>query len=349
MDCPASIPHTALRGFAEAILTGAGVPPARARLAAESLVSANLRGVDSHGIHLLPYYVKQLRAGNIDAAADGMVISESGACLLFDGQKGLGQHVSATCCDHAVRLAGDHGLGLALARNSNHFGAAAFWAQRISAAGMIGVVLCNSSPSVPPWQGREGRIGTNPICVSVPGSGQGSWLLDMATTTVAMNRIVRAATTCETAIPLGWAMDSEGIPTTDPQVALRGLLMPLGGYKGSGLGLMVEILCGVLAGGALSTAVGGLHIYERPMRTSQFFLAIDVERFLPPGEFRSRMEYLVTTIKAVTPAAGYSEVLVAGEPETRNEARRLSKGVPIELPLLERLNALAREFRIPCL
>ena len=323
------------------ILSAAGVPAGRAELVAESLVSANLRGVDTHGVHLLPYYIAQIRKGNIDAATDGRVLSESGACLLYDGEHGLGHCVSAACCAHAVRLARGHGLGLAIARNSTHFGAAAYWAQLISAEGMIGIVMCNASPSVPPFQGCEGRVGTNPLCVSVPSTGAGAWLLDMATTTVALNKIVKAAASGEATIPAGWATDSRGVPTTDTQVALRGLLMPLGGYKGSGLGLMFEILCAVLSGGAMSTDVGGVHSVERPMNTSQAFLAIDVARFLPVEELQMRMERLVATVKSARPAAGYDEVLVAGDPERRSEERRRKEGIPIDAALWARLN----EFR----
>ncbi len=325
------------------ILQSAGLSEARAVLVSDSLVSASLRGVDSHGIHLLPHYIRQIRKGNIDVCTDGRIISESGGCLLYDGEHGLGQCVSAVCCGHAVRLARGQGTGLVVARNSNHFGAAAFWAQRISAEDMIGIVMCNASPSVPPWQGREGRIGTNPICVSVPSTGAGGWLLDMATTTVALNKIVKAAANGEPRIPAGWATDSEGVPTTDTQVALRGLLMPLGGYKGSGLGLMIEVLCAVLSGGAMSTEVGGLHNLDRPMNTSQSFLAIDVARFVTLQEFQSRMERLIRTIKSAQAAPGYDEVLVAGDPEWRSEESRRANGVPVDGAVWESLKVLARE------
>jgi len=346
MNSQAIISAPVLREFVEKILASAGVPSNRAELVADSLVAANLRGVDSHGVHLLPHYVTQLKAGNIDPGTDGRVISESGACLLYDGEHGLGQCVAEICCRHAIRLAGLHGIGIVVARNSNHFGAAAFWAQRMSSAGLIGLVMCNASPSVPPWQGREGRLGTNPICVSVPSSGAGGWLLDMATTTVALNRIVKAAASREPTIPASWAMDSEGVPTTDTQKALHGLLMPLGGYKGSGLGMMVEVLCAVLSGGAMSTGVGGLHILDRPMNTSQTFLAIDISRFLPSEEFQSRMEHLVRAVKSARPAQGYDEILVAGDPEWRTEEARLQAGIPVDASLWKRLIALGEELGV---
>ncbi len=332
-----------LRKLARSILLSAGLSSAKAELMADSLVAADLRGVESHGVLLLPHYIVQVKAGNIDPSADGHVVSESGACLLYDGEHGIGQHIAAICCEQAVRLARLHGVGMVVARNSNHFGAAAFWAQRISSARMIGIVMCNASPVVPPWQGREGRLGTNPICVSVPSSGAGGWLLDMATTTVARNKIVKAASNRESSIPAGWAMDSEGIPTTDTQTALRGLLMPLGGYKGSGLGMMVEVLCAVLSGGSLSKDVGGLHITQRPMNTSQTFLAIDVGRFLPPGEFQTRMEHLISTVKSAPAAPGYEEILVAGDPEWRAEASRLRDGIPLEKGLWNSLTSLAQD------
>jgi LDH2 family malate/lactate/ureidoglycolate dehydrogenase len=347
MDLCVTLPGEVLRDIAEKILKSIRVPPPKAKLVAEALVAANLRGVDSHGILLLPFYVDQLRAGNVDAAADGRVVSESGGCLLYDGQHGIGHHISSICCAHVVRLAQQHGLGMVASRNSSHFGAAAFWAQRISAAGMVGIVMTNASPSVAPWQGREGRVGTNPICVSLPSTGKGGWLLDMATTTVAKNRIVKAASSGQPALPVGWAMDADGVPTQDPHKALSGLLMPLGGYKGSGLGVMVEILSAVLSGGAMSTAVGGLHSTERRMSSSHSFLAIDVARFLPLQEFQIRMEHLIATIKSARTAQGYDEVLVAGDPEWRVEARRLREGIPIEANVWQRLRALGQELGVP--
>jgi LDH2 family malate/lactate/ureidoglycolate dehydrogenase len=337
----------ALQIFVQRILFSAGFPTPKADLVADALIAANLRGVDTHGVHLLPYYIEQLRVGNIDPETDGRVLSESGACLLYDGEHGVGHYISDICCRHAVRLATQHGIGIAIALRSTHFGAAAYWARRISAAGMIGIVMCNASPSVPPWQGRSGRIGTNPICVSVPSSGSGGWLLDMATTTVALNAVKKAALAGEPSLPVGWAMDSDGIPTTDTQKALNGLLMPLGGYKGSGLGMMVEILCAVLSGGAMSTEVGGIHIKDRPINTSQTFLSIDVTRFLTLEEFQSRMEALIQFVKSAPPASGYSEILVAGDPEMRAENDRVRNGIPVDESLWKRLTALAEELGVP--
>lgn len=307
------------------MLLGACVPAHKASIVATSLVASNLRGVDSHGIQLLPFYIDQLLAHEVDPLTDGCVVSESGACMLFDGGNGLGQWIAETCCGHAIRMARNHGIGMVTARESNHFGACAWWAQKMRDAGMIGIVFCNASPIVPPWQGKEGRFGTNPICMSVPGP----WLLDMATTTVAAGRIFKAFINGQPEIPQGWAFNSEGIPTTDTQAAYKGMLMPLGGYKGSGLAFMVEILCAVLSGGAMTNEVGGIRFRGRKVRVSQTYLAIDIARFMPVEQFTARMEKLVTQIKSTSAAPGYDEVMVAGDPEWRTEADRLKNGIPI--------------------
>ena len=320
------IASSTLTDLVDRILVGAGVPSNKATLTATALVASNLRGVDSHGVQLLTWYIDQLLAGEMDPRADGRVVSENGSCLVFDGQNGLGQWVADNCCRHAIRLARERGMGMVTARESNHFGAAAWWAMKMRDAGQIGIVMCNASPIVPPWQGKRGRLGTNPICMALPGP----WLLDMATTTVAAGKIFKAKINGQPEIPAGWAFDSEGVPTTRTEEAYKGLLMPLGGYKGSGLAMMVEILCSVLSGGVMATEVGAIRVRGKKVRTSQMFLAIDVAHFMPVEEFSARMEHLVDVIKSTPPAPGYGEVLVAGEPEWRIEADRLANGIPIE-------------------
>jgi len=316
-----------LEKFTRDLMLAAGVSQPKAALVANSLVAANLRGVDSHGVQLLPFYLEQFAVNNIDIHADGHVCSENGACLTYDGKNGIGQWISDICCGHAVRLAKGHGASVVVARESNHFGAAAFWAQRMSAAGMIGITMCNASPLVAPWQGKETRFGTNPICMAIPGPD--TWLLDMATTTVALGKIINAMNHGRPEIPPGWAMDKEGVPTTNTETALHGLLMPLGGYKGSGLAMMVEILCAVLSGGAMSSQLGALRAPGQPMRVGQVFLAIDITRFMPMDTLVERMRTLVSLVKSSAPASSYDEVLVAGEPEWRQQAVRSREGIPV--------------------
>ena len=335
--------HEQLIDFARRLLEASAVPAETAEMIARSLVAASLRGTDSHGIQLLTFYLRRLEDGRVDPASQGSVIRESGAVLHYDGGNSLGQVVAGNCCQHAVRLAREYGVGVVIARESNHFGAAGWWGQRISSHGMLGIVLCNASPSVPPWQGKDPRWGTNPICVSMPGN---AWLLDMATTTVAQGRIYKAKFSGQDTIPHGWAMDAGGVPTTSTADALKGLLMPLGGYKGSGLAMMVEILTGVLSGGAISTELGGLRFTDRPFRVSQFFLALDIARIMPVEEFEQRLRRLVAMAKSASPAPGYDEVLVAGEPEWRAEAEYLHSGVPLTDGVWEELCDQARKLGV---
>lgn len=316
------------RDFGRRILEAAGVAPEKALLVASVLVYANLRGVDSHGLQLLPHYVDQIEAGDVNPAADGHVASENQACLLYDGEHGLGSVTAEICCRHVVRLARQYGIAIVLTRETSHFGPAAFWTKSISAANLIGIAMCDASPQVPPWQGKAKRVGTNPISVSVPHPGGRGWLLDMATSTVALGKLAQARLNRQAEIPSGWALDSEGRPTTALDAALAGFLMPLGGYKGSGLALMVEILGGVLGGGGMAPDIAGIRDHGRLARTNHTFLAIDVARFLPLEAFYTRMDWLVEHIKSAPPAGGYDEVLVAGDPEWRIEDQRRAAGIP---------------------
>jgi LDH2 family malate/lactate/ureidoglycolate dehydrogenase len=334
-----TIEHTALAGYGRAILEASGVPAATAALVAESLVASNLRGVDSHGIQLLIWYTDQIKMGNVELHTHGRVVNEFGSSMTYDGEHGIGQWISEAATDHAIRIARESGVAMVTVRDSTHFGACAWWANKIARAGFIGIVMCNATPLVAPWQGRERMLGTNPICMAVPGPE--TFLLDMATTTVALNRIYKAIISGDKSIPEGWAMDKDGNPTTDPQTAADGLPMPLGGYKGYGLAVMVEVLCAVLSGGAMLTELGGIRTPGKRMRASHFFMAIDVARFMPREEFVKRMEFVRDTLTHSQPAAGFDEVLIAGVPEWRTEETRRLHGVPVAKGIWDQLGALA--------
>ncbi len=340
------IEAAALEDYVRRMAVGVGLKRDHADLLARSLVESNLRGVDSHGVQLLNYYVEHMLAGCVALEAEGHVISESGGCMVYHAENGVGQVVSDICTGHAVRLAKAHGVALVTVRDSNHFGAAAFWAKKIAGNGLIGIVMCNATPQVPPWQAKDPRFGTNPICMAVPGRDEHTWLLDMATTTVAMGKIFKARFSGQAEIPAGWAFDSEGVPTTSTEAAFRGLPMPLGGYKGSGLAFMVEILVAVLSGGAMSTDLGGIRNHTKPMRAGQMFLAIDVARYMPVEEFLERMDDLVGRVKAARPAPGYDEVLIANEPEWRSRELRLKEGIPLSEGVWNELVKAGRSVRV---
>jgi LDH2 family malate/lactate/ureidoglycolate dehydrogenase len=281
---------------------------------------------------------------NLDA--EGSVVSENGPCMVYSGGNGPGQVVSNVCCGHAIRLAQAHGVGFVTVRESNHFGAAAFWAQKIARADLMAIVMCNASPIVAPWQGREKRLGTNPICVALPGMVDDGWLLDMATTTVAMGKIFKAHFSGYSTIPQGWALDNTGTPTTDTAAAMQGMPMPLGGYKGYGLEMLVEILCAVLSGGAMSTELGGIRFRDRPAGVGQVFIAVDVARFMPLDVFQARMRTLIGLMKSSEPAPGYEEVLVAGDPEWSAVAERRVTGIPLTVGVWNELGRVAERYGV---
>jgi len=340
-----------LEEFSRALLAAAGMPEDRALLVARSLVAANLRGVDSHGVQLLAHYLPHLEAGFLNLSTDGHVVSETATTMLYDGDNGVGQWIASMATGHAIRLAAGAGLGMVTVRNSNHIGMLAFWSQRMVERGQIGLVFTNATPLVAPWQGRERKLSTNPICMAVPGGERPAWLLDMATTTVAMGKIMKAVHNGREELPHGWALDGRGQPTTSTQEALQGFLMPLGGYKGYGLAMMVEILCSVLSGsGRVGGEVGDPRQGLGPVGYSQCFLAIDVSRFLPVAEFGRRMDHLIGMMKSAAPAEGCDEVLVAGEPEWRAEQERRRGGVPVDDGLWSKLAAEAARLgvAVPC-
>lgn len=342
-------PAASLQAIGRDLLIALGAPEAHARVVADSLIAANLRGVDSHGIQMLTTYIQQLRAGGINVPASGHVEREDGVCLRYHGENGLGQVVSDRCTDHAIRIARALGVAVVVANHSNHFGAGAWWGEKLAREGFIAIVMSNACPAVAPWQGSTPILGTNPLCVAVPGTGgRGQWLLDMATTTVALGKLVHASNLNQSTIPRDWGfLDADGVPTTDTAAAQRGKPTPIGGYKGTALAMMVEILCSGLSGGAMTTELPVYRTGGDPLGISHTFIAIDPKRFLPEGEFETRMERLAGLVKASEPAPGYDEVLVAGEPEWRREAERQREGIPIPVKLWTRLSELATELNVP--
>jgi LDH2 family malate/lactate/ureidoglycolate dehydrogenase len=337
-----------LRVFCRQLLVALGTPESYARVVGDSLVAANVRGVDSHGIQMLATYLQQLRAGGINVTAAGRVTREDGVCLHYHGENGLGQVVADQCTDHSIRIAKALGVSVVVASHSNHFGAGAWWGEKLARAGFIGIAMSNACPAVAPWQGRTAILGTNPLCVAVPGKGgHGRWLLDMATTTVALGKLGHAAHLNQPVIPQAWGfLDRAGQPTTDTAAAQAGSPTPIGGYKGTALAMMIEILCSGLSGGAMTTELPVYRTGGDPLGISHTFIAIDPARFLPPGVFEDRMDRLVGLVKAAEPAPGYDEVLVAGEPEWRCEKLRQRDGIPIPLKLWAKLTAIAAELKV---
>lgn len=337
-----------LRVFIRQLLLAVGAPEPHARVISDSLIAANLRGVDSHGIQMIVTYLQQARAGGINIPAAGRVAKEDGVCLRYDGENGFGQVVADRCTDHSIRIAQALGVSVVVASHSNHFGAGSWWGEKLARAGFIGIVMSNACPAVAPWQGKTPILGTNPLCVAVPWHGErGRWLLDMATTTVALGKLTHAAHLDKAAIPREWGfLDASGQPTTNTADAQRGSPTPTGGYKGTALAMMVEILCAGLSGGAMTTELPVYRTGGDPLGISHTFIAIDPARFLPAGEFETRMDRLAGLVKAAAPAPAYDEVLLAGEPEWNTEKIRERTGIPVPTKLWAKLGEISVELKV---
>jgi ureidoglycolate dehydrogenase (NAD+) len=306
-------------------------------------VWTSLRGVDSHGIARVPVYVERLRAGVLNRDPRPTVVRRDGAIAVVDGDHGPGQVAAVLATDLSIELAREHGAGIVAVRRSGHYGAAAFYAMRAAADGLIGMSMTNTEPLVIPYGGVEPALGTNPIAFAAP-TADGIFNLDMATSQVAINRIVNARNEGRP-IPEGWGVDERGEPTTDPVAAVSGV--PLGGYKGYGLALMVEVLCGVLSGAGVRHGVGVLYSGgEVEQNTGHFHLAIDPERTVGRDAFAGVLAGLLDELRAIPPARGFDEVLVAGDPEDRARAERERSGIPIEPALWATLCALGDELGV---
>ncbi len=338
------VPAGELERWTQALLEASGLEPNAAAAVAETLIDTSLRGVDSHGVARVPVYAERLRSGVLNTRPKPSVVRRDGAIALVDGDQGPGQVAALIATDLSIEMAREHGVGAVAVRRSAHFGAAAFYARRAAQAGLVGIAMTNTEPLVIPFGGAEPALGTNPIALAAP-AGVGIFDLDLATSQVAINRIYNARDEGRP-VPLGWGVDERGEPTTDA-AAVRSAV-PLGGYKGYVLAVMVEILCGVLAGAGVRHGVGGLYDGGRePQDVGHFHLALDPERTVGRDRFADVLGGMLDELRASPVAPGSDEVLAPGDPETRARAARERSGVPIEPALWARLHELSAELAVP--
>jgi len=318
-----------------------------AKLTGEALVAANLRGVDSHGIIRLKVYVDRLRAGGVKPHGEPTVVGEGPAFALLDGNAGVGQVLSAKAMRLAIEKARETTIAVVGVRNSNHFGAAAYYGLMAVEEGMIGFAVSNAGPTMSPWGGSRKMLGNNPLCIAVPAGRERPLVLDMATGAVALGKIL-VAMTAGKPIPTTWGFDSQWLPTDDPRAVIEGgSIQPLGGYKGYDLSMVLDILTGVLMGGEFSTSIRGLYqSLTEPQGVSHIFAALRVESFIPLDDFKQRMDTMISLIKACPRAPDAERVYVAGEIEDEMEARRRRDGIPVNDVLQAELNTLAQELGV---
>jgi LDH2 family malate/lactate/ureidoglycolate dehydrogenase len=342
MENAARIQPDGLLEFATAVYVKTGMPDADARLAADTLVKADLWGHQSHGVMRLSWYVARLRAGVCNAVAKPELVVDAGAVALMDGKDGMGQVLTARAMQEAIRRAKAHGVGAVGFRNSNHFGTAMYFTLMAARAGCVAFLSTNASPAMAPWVGRKKTVGTNPWSWAAPAGKYAPMVLDIANTGVARGKIYLARQK-GLSIPDGWAISAAGAPTTDPAEAIAGIILPMAQHKGYAIAAMMDMLSGVLTGSAFGTGVHGPYQTEHRSGAGQLMIALNIEAFQPLQAFEARMEELIAELKSVPLAQGFDEVVYPGELEARNERNNLRNGLSLPEDTLKDLIKLANE------
>lgn len=308
-------------------LMSVGVPKEGAETVADVLVHANLRNVNSHGVLRTEHYTKRISEGGININPNITIKNTGPSSAIVDGDDGLGHIVAKKAMEHAIELAKKNGIGMISVINSSHCGALSYFVNQAANENMIGLAMTHTDSFVVPFGGKKPFFGTNPIAFGFPAKKNKPVILDMATSNAAMGKILHAKETGKS-IPDNWGVDENGIPTTDPNNV--NALLPFGGPKGYGLGMVVDVFSGLLTGAAfgphISLMYGDLH---KKRKLGHFIGAINPEFFTDIEEFLVNMDRMIDEIHQVEPANGFDKVLVPGEPETLKEEIRLKEGIPV--------------------
>lgn len=352
-------PVEVLEGFAYSMFRKIGCSNEHARLATSVLLSADLRGIDSHGIARLSGYVRLWEAKRINPTPTIKIVHESPSTAVVDGDSGLGLVVAPKAMEIAIEKARIAGTGWVAVRNSNHFGIAGYHAMMALQQDMIGWAMTNASPLVAPTFSVERLLGTNPICIAIPAEKQPPFVLDMATTTAANGKLEILQRKSMEA-PMGWIQDKEGKPSTNPhELKEGGALIPLGSdyehgsHKGYGLGAMVDILSAVLSGANYGPWVPPFVAFLQPPADpvgdgiGHFLGAMRIDAFRPADDFKKHMDKWITRFRSAQTTEGQEKVLVHGDPEREMQAKRESDGIPLNPKVVEDLQQLGKKFSVP--
>jgi ureidoglycolate dehydrogenase (NAD+) len=311
---------------------------------AASLVQSSSRGIDSHGIGLFPHYYKAVEAGRINKKPAMKVRKIAQSIATVDADHGFGHHAGAVGMDKAIEIAHDNGVGAVSVRNSTHFGAAAYFGLRAAESDCLGFAFTNADGLVKVFNSKERFLGTNPICFTAPLKKEGPFCLDMATSLVSWNRI-KLYRQMNKKIPPDWAFDKNGRRVTDPHKAFS--LSPIGEYKGFGLGVMVDILCALLARGPISKDI--LPMFDTPLsrrrHISHFFMAINIKSFSDVAAFKNDFQKMIDRIRRLTPMSKSAKVMVAGDPEKLAFLQRSKTGIPVSRKKFLELLSVSSDFQ----
>jgi L-2-hydroxycarboxylate dehydrogenase (NAD+) len=352
-------PAEKLHEFCTRVFMYFDVSKSEATQAADVLVAADLRGIDSHGVARMSSYVDQLNDGLINPKPEIKLLRSTPSTATVDGDNGLGLVVGPRANQMAIDLADKAGSGWVSVMNTNHYGIAGYYVLKAVARDMIGWAMTNTSPIVAPLWGMDRMLGTNPIAIAFPGKSEPAIVIDMATCTAAYGKIEMALRKGEK-IPEGWAMDNRGYVTTDPaDVIAGGALLPLGsdrergGHKGYGLAIMVDLLSGALSGANWGPFAPSFAVAQAlPTRSvgkgiGHFFGAMRIDGFIDADAFKSQVDDYVRAFRAAKPAPGTTGPLLPGDPEREAERIRGENGVPLILPVIEDLRTISKNTGVP--
>lgn len=317
-----------LQQLVQQIFVGCRMSLEDAALLADSLVYADLGGIHSHGVMRVPEYVQKLTVGGVNPQGRPRLVQEVGACLVVDGGNSMGQVGMHFAMQETIQRAQLHGIAAAGVRGSNHSGAMAYYIEQAVAAGMIGLATTNALPTMAPWGGTEKILGINPLGVGIPAGQERPILYDAAFSGSSHGKI-RIYQQKGLPLPEGWALDQEGEPTTDPAVAIEGLLAPIGGFKGTGLALIMGILSAMLSGAAYGLELGNMVDGPTPGQDGHFVAAIRVDAFEEMGRFTQRVDKAIQEIHTCRPAAGVERIYVPGEVEQLRRETYRQTGLPL--------------------
>lgn len=343
MEQPILYDLSTLNDFCIEVLTKAGVKLEEAEIISETLLFAELRNIKSHGIVRLPTYVKRLENAAVNQNAEMRFLENKAAAVsVLDADNGMGQVAGYKAMKAAIDIARIYGIGLVAVKNSNHFGVASYFSMLASKDDMIGLVMTNASPAIAPFGTKTPLLGTNPLTVAVPAKKGKPIVLDMSMSTVARGKI-RMAALQNKEMPLDWGLDKDGNPTSDPSEALLGSLVPIGGVKGSGLSLIIDLLTGALTGTSSLGEVKNITDMSGPSKTSHLFIAINIGVFMDIDEYKERVDDAISKIKSLPPK-GDNEIFMAGEIEQNLMEKRLAEGIPVDIEVVAELNKLALDY-----
>ena len=336
-----------LENLAASLANGVGVPEKDAKIFAETLIDADMQGTATHGISRLNIYLQRIEKGLIDPRAELKIDRQIGSILTIDASNGLGQVQARKALDLLMPLAQTNGIAAATIRNSQHFGALSYYCNLAADQGFVLLAMTNCEPAMSPEGGCQAFFGTNPIAASFP-TGKGfNVKIDLSTSTIARGNII-AAQKKKAPIPLGWALDRQGQPTTDAQEALLGTVLTMAGHKGYALALMVEVFSSVLSGAAIGPAIGSMYKdLDRKQDVGHFFCLLHIPAFMDLDEFTQRMDHTIDGIKACRKRPGVEEILVPGERSARNAQTNSARGITLSKEILAELEQWCTRLNVP--